>query len=486
MTSSVNTLFASPLAGGGADAAAAAERALLPRRRSSAAWWGPVIGALVTLVWLSALAIGYVNAVTIITLGGFAATLAGAKNPAIGLLGVGILSTIDPLTRVFLLSGGLLRWNTFNYVLILMMLIFLPRTLRLADRGTRFMAALLLLMCLQAPISDAPDVAFSTIINLVAAPGLLLFAMRAKEDPDSIIWLSLVCGLTSAVGGGIYFMQAESLPQINHNAWSAFPLTGITAICLAVPLTAARGHVQTLMVLLAGINACWVFISGSRGGMLISLVCLVYLLFQVRGRVRTQSLLLSVPLIAGLLFTAFAEQNTAALYRINKLFDSERGLESRTSGRSDIALAGYELFKQNPLGVGTGGFGPAFSQLNMPDISFRNEEKGSHSAWVKVAVENGVVGLVLLLAYVGSFFVMGIESRRPGGVQLGLLVTLVLFSAFFSREFQSKGLWLLAAGCTALYGAKAPRLYRPDILVAVRPPARPAAAATATTTAATP
>lgn len=467
MTSSVNTLFSSPLAGAAGGRAADQGAAL---GRGSAAWWGVLLSVLIAGVWLAAFAIGYVNAVTIITLGGFAAALCGVKNPAIGLFGVGVLSTIDPLTRVFLMTGGLLRWNTFNYLLILMMLLYLPRTLRFADLGTRILAALMLLMCFQIPISDALDVAFSTVINLMAAPGLLLYAMRARHDPDAIIWMALLCGVTSAVGGGIYFVQTETLPEINHNAWSAFPLTGITAICLAVPLTAARGQIQTMLVLLAGLNACWVFISGSRGGMLISLVCLIYILFQVRGPVRTRSLLLGVPLIATLLAGAFAEQNTAALYRINKLFDSERGLESRTSGRSDIALAGLELFKQNPLGVGTGGFGPAFSQLNMPDISFRSEEKGSHSAWVKVAVENGIVGLLLLLVYVGSFFVMGVQSRRPGGVQLGLLVSLVLFSAFFSREFQSKGLWLLAAGCTALYGAKAPRLYRPDILVAVRPP----------------
>ena len=81
--------------------------------------WGRRFVILAILTWAASFVIGFENALTILVLVGFAAAVVGLRSPAIGLLGIGMLATLDALTRVFLLSGGLLRWNTLNYWLLL-------------------------------------------------------------------------------------------------------------------------------------------------------------------------------------------------------------------------------------------------------------------------------------------------------------------------------------------------------------------------------
>jgi O-antigen ligase len=81
----------------------------------------------------------------------------------------------------------------------------------------------------------------------------------------------------------------------------------------------------------------------------------------------------------------------------------------------------------------------------------------AHSAWVKTLTENGIPGVVLLIAYVFSFAAIGI--RRGGRAKaLGFLTTAVLIVAFTWTEFANKGLWLLVSATTVLINPV--RIYR--------------------------
>jgi len=161
----------------------------------------------------------------------------------------------------------------------------------------------------------------------------------------------------------------------------------------------------------------------------------------------------------------------SALHRVDKLLDSKYSLAQRTSGRSDLVLGAWEIFREHPLGVGTGGFAVAWSELGRhAGVSGfgRWEEKQAHSGWAKTLAENGVLGLVLLMAYVGSFVAIGLRLGTRYALGLGALVTVVLGAAFISTEFQGKGLWLLAAGATSLLQRQRPRRQRRRIPEPVR------------------
>ena len=128
-------------------------------------------------------------------------------------------------------------------------------------------------------------------------------------------------------------------------------------------------------------------------------------------------------------------------------------MSSRTSGRSDLALGGWYIFQEHPLGVGTGGFGDAWSTLNRREglSDFREGARtAAHSAWIRVLAENGIPGILALFGFVFSFAVIGWRRRSSGAFPLGLLVTFTLAVAFLAHEFQGKGLWFLVAGAMTL------------------------------------
>ena len=248
------------------------------------------------------------------------------------------------------------------------------------------------------------------------------------------------------MGGLIFYLQQNSIGRINANAWAIFPLTGLIAVCLGLQSAVERQKGRLVLLSLAVVNFAWIFLSGSRGTLLVSLCCLVFLFLS------TRNLSINTVFLAGLmagslwLSFSFAEQEVYALSRIERLFDPNSTLESRTSGRSIIAEAGWLIFLENPLGIGTGGFQEQAAGFEL----FRGKEWQAHSAWVKTLAENGIPGVILLTAFLLSFTIQGLHSSYKNERLLGLLTTTVFAIAFLSKEFQGKALWLLAAGALVL------------------------------------
>ena len=103
-----------------------------------AAVWGVRLTLLVATGWVAAEWVGFIPALRGLTFLGFAAAVAGVRRPALGLLGIGMLAVLDPVSRHLVMgSGGLLRWNSFNYWLVLFTLLWLPRVWRLSDPTNR-------------------------------------------------------------------------------------------------------------------------------------------------------------------------------------------------------------------------------------------------------------------------------------------------------------------------------------------------------------
>jgi O-antigen ligase len=162
---------------------------------------------------------------------------------------------------------------------------------------------------------------------------------------------------------------------------------------------------------------------------------------------------------------SFATLQQRALFRIEKTLNANTSMRSRTSGRSDLMLGGWYIVQENPLGIGTGGFAIAWSNLGMrPGLSSFKQSSSfqAHSGWLKVLTENGILGLLFLAAYVSSFAFCGWRRPIAGARGLGLYVTTILAVAFFPTEFQCKGLWFLAAGgATFLQPAALARAIQP-------------------------
>jgi O-antigen ligase len=119
-----------------------------------------------------------------------------------------------------------------------------------------------------------------------------------------------------------------------------------------------------------------------------------------------------------------------------------------------LVIGGWYIFLDHPFGVGTGAFQRVWAGLGyLEDLQgyARGKESAAHSEWIKILVENGIPGGLLLSSFVLSFTVTGWRRHDRNLLTLGLLVTATLAIAFISTEIQwGKGLWFLAAGVTAL------------------------------------
>lgn len=429
-------------------AAARAERIarrLTPEEFSSA-MLGRILALLTLVAWAGGLVIGFETALTVLTCIGIVVMLAGLKWPGVGLLGLGMLTTLDTLIRGFLASDSFLPFNTFNYLLLIAMVWFLPVLVRINDVHSRLMQALLLVLGLELFFSDAKISGIMHILNAFIIFAMIAYYARAEHIDHAVYWMGIVSGLIAAVGGAVYYLQIDTLAYLNPNAWAKFPVTGIIMACLAFPVAGKFRFGRLALMLLAVVCFAWTFLSGSRGNMLIGGFGLLFLL--VWERRFSWKIFMSALMVGGMVVLSafFVEQQTYAISRLTKIFDPRYNLNQVTSGRANIAELGLQLFLRNPLGVGTGNFMSEISTVS----DFSDSAMAAHSGWIKVLAENGVPGILLLGAFVASFAVVGLLRRNREAFLIGMLTSSILAVAFISTEFQGKNLWFLAGAAAVM------------------------------------
>jgi hypothetical protein len=433
--------------------------ATAPRRRPRAsAAVAPVAWcavALVALAWSVGAAAGFRIGLAALTAVAFAAAAAGLWRPVVGLFGAGLLCTLDTVAGAYLLTGGLLRWNTFGYLLLGVIALNVPLLLAVRSLPMRLFQAFAALLAVEIVISPDWVAGVQVLLEVVAYLGLVVYFVRAGARPAAWRWLGVVCGLAGALGGLVFLLQRSTLPPINANAWAYFPLTALFAVCLAFPFAQAQRRHRVTLAVLGGVDLAWVFLSGSRGALLTGVPCVLFLLVVTRGIGWRTGLAAGAVALAVVVSSTFGDLQGAALRRLRLLTATEAALETRTSHRSVLVVGGWRLFTAQPFGVGTGGFAASWRGLGrQPGLPAwgRGSAKAAHAGWIKLLVENGVPGAALFGAFVLAFAATGLRRRQREWVALGLLVTGVLTAALATTEYQNKGLWFLAAGVTALPG----------------------------------
>lgn len=419
---------------------------------SHIAFWAA--GYLVLVAIAGALAVsGLVDfrvVLTALNLVAFAGAVLGLRDPPLGLLGVTMLCTLDSLVAPLLLKGGLWRWNTLNYWLLAVMFLWSPFLLfRVSDISSRLLQALLLVLGIEVMLSTDVLRGVQDCLEVVTSFGLLIYLVRAGVKRETWFWVALVNGVLATCASAGFLAQFAQLPYVNPNNWSHVPLTAMLVICLGFPLIEQNPRQQAILGVLAIINAAWVFLSTSRGSLLVAIVALAFLVL-LAPNIRRSALYVAIGgLICLALFSQFSTFETTTVQRVQLLFDRSQSARNRTSGRFDLAVGGWYIFKEHPLGVGTGGFAQAWAGLDRREgLSqfHRGQATPAHSGWVKVLSENGLPGVVLLIAYVLSFSFVGWRTGDRRLRLLGFLVTSVLTLALIPVELSHKDLLLLAQG----------------------------------------
>jgi hypothetical protein len=422
------------------------------RGQPQVAFWGRLFIVLSLMAWAASPLIGFQASLSMLTLCAFVAAVAGLRHPVVGLLGMTVLCTLDPVMNTLLFTGGIWRWNTLNYLLLAVATIFAPLVLGLRDPHSRLLQLFALLLGLEILISPDWLAGVQILLELTAFFGLMVYFLRAGPDPMIWCWAGLVSGTVAAFGALAYMLQRADLPPMIPNAWAFFPLSALFAICMASPFAKGRPRFQLPLSILAACNVGWVFLSGSRGSLLTAVACAAILLIQARGG-RRVTLILSLGLVAMVISSVFTDLQTKMVERLTYLVTPNQALVYRTSGRSDLAIAGWYIFREHPLGVGTGGFATSWLALGSADgLSGwgRGTKKDAHAGWIMVLADNGAPGVILLAAFAGSFAVAGWRRRKRGLLLMGLLGTTGLSLGLLTTEFQNKGLWFLLSGVAVL------------------------------------
>jgi hypothetical protein len=422
------------------------------------ALWGIAFAVIITLGWSASMLVGFQLPFRALVLVAFAAMVIGIRLPAVGLIGITMLCVSDAPARVYIMTGGLFRWNSFNYALLLVTLVSAPTLLRVRDPHTRLLQ--LLLLTLGWGLLVTPDLAEGEqqMLAAVAAMGLLYYTLRAGPSREAWYWAGFNGALMAAAMGLSYYQHKNRLPNINANAWALSLVGGLIAACLASVAAGRRRLRQLTILTVASVVLVCIFLSGSRGSLLIGLFCVGIMLLMLPSMSMRAVAIGVGAVIAAVAIARFSDLEATALHRIQKMLTRQHdlsgdySLSARTNGRSELVFGGIYMFRQHPMGVGTGGFEIAWRDLP-PEagVTFkRGREFSAHSGWIKVLAENGVFGITLLVAWVTSFWVLTRRRRERVIRLLGILTTGVLSLALLSTEFQSKPLWFLVTSVTAL------------------------------------
>src|SRR2546423_126321 len=185
---------------------------------------GALLVAAIALAWSATLLLDFRVALTLLWVLGLGAAIVGLRYPRVGLLGIGMLCTLHGFAAPLLLQGGLWRWNTVNYLLVFVALLFWPYLLRVGRSPGGVLLAFVLLLGLEILLGPDPAAGIQIVLSVVAVFGLLVYFQRVASDAAAWSWLAVVTAVLAAGGGAAFLLRQGTLPAVNPNAWSYVPL----------------------------------------------------------------------------------------------------------------------------------------------------------------------------------------------------------------------------------------------------------------------
>jgi hypothetical protein len=400
-------------------------------------------------VFLGTYAVGFEQSIVVMTLASALAAAVYASAPGIGLLGVGLLCTLDVPIRHYAIPLLGLPWNTINFGLLTLVILTPALLLQMRARQSIWLAGFAAVLALQMAYSVAPMAGLQGVLEVVAGLILCALFLRCRQKREVLSTMAILNATASAACVLVYLTSPPQDGLANGNAMGQVPVAGLASIALAAAWPGAIRR-WALMGVLTAANLALVFALASRGSLIVAMLLATYFLLRIPGLLWKLGIVVVVAASVGWASTQLVEDFDDAIAKWSIL--TSRGLAQNE--RVEIMAVGWSTFRSNPLGTGTGSFQSYSGYYRAADRSAGRiyggrESQAAHSAWVKVMAENGLPGLVLMVGYMLTF--VSTSSRNGGpGRRYGVYVAGVISIAFLFVEFQSKGIWMFAAGATAV------------------------------------
>jgi O-antigen ligase len=365
---------------------------------------------------------------------------------------IGVLLAIALLARIAMGRERRLGFHSDHAVATALLIVFLAWNL----------AGVLWAKSPSAVTATVPRYALSVLLLFV-----VYAAVRTRRDALLLIGLFVLGCAIAAAYGLIYAPPPGLYDDLSRSGGTLGDPNELAAVLVVgLFLGAAFSAVRSvpppvrLAAMVSGVLCvAGIALSLSRGGLLALGVALIVGVF-VAGRWRVHMALLAVIVAVGTVGYFATSSSPEALQRITNAGGG--------SGRSDIWLVGWRMFKANPIdGVGAGNF-PIVSVnylLKPGTITYSkyivNTPLVAHNTYLQEMAEGGIVGAALFVGILGfalrSYRLAWRAFRRSGDRDLEILsyaafIGLVGFLAacfFISIEF-SKQLWILVALAPAL------------------------------------
>jgi len=395
------------------------------------------------------------------------------------------------LTLPLEFTSAILRQQLSRFVLmaVVVAFIYLLVVRRRSLSLPRFPSAYLLSLYLAASgiswlVTRAPG-SGSAVLDAALYPvvGLLVANVVLTESDHRRAWIALlVSGIVVAVTGAILYLTHTQIwvpnPVVASRANITFGDPNITArfltlcACVAVLLFAARQAPAWLTT--TAVAACGIVLplTFSRSGLALFILMMALMVLLAFDRRRAMAMAALALLAFGLSTTVNPDTRQRAADATATVVNLVTGThQTRPSARTaggEVALddervfliaAGGRMFMDHPLlGVGFGGYQHALLTTYRNFLPGGNSDTVSHTSFVTVLAEQGVIGAVLLLAFLLQLAreAWAAWRRRDDWatwttISAAMVVPIFLYSQFEARLLQEPYLWL-ALGM--FYGAQ--------------------------------
>jgi O-antigen ligase len=254
----------------------------------------------------------------------------------------------------------------------------------------------LLFMPMAASPKDSVDTLTDTYLKTVIIFILMVNLIDTRQRLFSLWKLVVICGAALGVGAIRSYMKGEFTDKglrIEGLVGGMFenPNDLATALDLLLPFAVAltlvsKGLARLFYLVCAAILAVGVMVTLSRGGFLGLLASGAVLLWKL-GRGRRVKTILATGLICGILFAAMPGGYGA---RIATIFDNQQDQTGSAQLRRELMERAASVAINRPIvGVGMGNF-----------HIYSIREKEAHNAYLEIAAELGVAGLIAYLVVI--------------------------------------------------------------------------------------
>jgi putative inorganic carbon (hco3(-)) transporter len=354
----------------------------------------------------------------------------------------------NPQLTITKLAGALCFTSFALYALASGRRLFLDRT----HAVVLLILALAMVSTLQATefgAAQATTVRYASFVALYIVVSQFVGDHRLQRR---IAWvLALACGVASMIALNHFLAGHATQARLPYGDPNDLAYMLATTLPIAIWLLRERKTRPLVLLIVAAMSAT-IVLSFSRGALVGLAAALIWHVLTER---RGQMLLL-----AGVVTVAVA--STFVLVRANPQ-QVETGLKAKqkvananVDTRLDAWRAAARLATEHPLGIGPGNF--RFHYLEETGRPPGTSNIGVvHDAYLDVAAELGLLGMILFLVYLGAVFVRASVARRrsngPPGLATAVRTALVVafVSALFLSEQYYAPFWLLGALATAMW-----------------------------------